>query len=148
MNAAPVPVPVSSRPAWWRLALLFAVLAGFFLMHGMSAGDACAEASTVAVSAPGTTPAVMQGIGTTVATTTAGTAVSQACGCQDAMGALCVPSRSQDTAALLAMLLAGLAVMPVGRLPLGGVLSSVLGGAARRSRAPVPVRVLVCVSRT
>ena len=150
MNAAPVPAPVSSRPVRWRFALLFAVLAGFFLMHGIFAVDSCAESSSSVVSAPQVKPAVMQPTDAAAAPTIAGTAVSQTCGCQDAMGATCIPSRSQDEAALLAMLLAGFAAMPAGGSVLGGVLRSVsaLGAGGRRSRSSVPVRALVCVSRT
>jgi len=134
------------------MAVLLAVLAGFFLMHGAASGDSCSDGASP-VSAGGTTQNVaataQAGVSVGFASVTARPApAGDACGCQGEMSAMCVPLRSQDMAAVIAVLLAGWASVVGGGTNLGGLIASGMPGTRRRPRATVPVRVLVCVSRT
>ena len=152
MNAAPVHDPPPRRHARWRLGVLVAVLAGFFLMHGSSLGTVCADAlvgmpttaqSPPTITQPGGAATMIEGAASTVS-------VADGCACQDAMGAMCVPLRSPSMAALLAVLLAGIATPSSGAAALlAGVLARAAALARRRAGVGVvPVHVLVCVSRT
>lgn len=150
---------VSSPPAvpWrshWRLVMLVAVLAGFFLMHGASPGDSCAGLSTPVASVSqgadvATPPTVMAVSPTTVTAGSVTIAGADACGC-GIVGTACVPLRlrPQAVAALFAVFLVGFATTPLGGQALLGLLTAGAAHARRRRARGVPVRTLVCVSRT
>ena len=137
----------------WRLALLITVLAGFFLMHGLSGADTCASA----------TPSLSAGAGSTVATAATSPmagqattelqtapATSPADQCCAAMGTLCVPLRPQDTGWLLTLLLLGLAAFagsPAWTRLIAAALRLVRAARPRPATGP-PVHLLACVIRT
>ena len=149
---APVRMHRAPQPRW-RLALLITVLAGFFLMHGLSSTDACAGATA---SLPGSTQSTAAMASTDNATQSAAMGggssshVSAADQCCAAMGTVCLPQRPQDEAWLLVLLLSGLAPLPTGGAT-AGVIDAVrrIARAGRQySGATTPVRLLGCVSRT
>lgn len=137
----------------WRLAVLIFVLAGFFLMHGLSSVGTCVSAApSLSASAQSTTAMASTSAMAGPATTKARTApeASTADQCCAAMGAQCVPLRPQDTAWLLVLLLFGLAVLPT-----AGVTARVIDAPPGTTRAgrrypskTTPVRLLGCVSLT
>lgn len=154
-RAASEPSPSHSSAARgrWRLTVLLAVLAGLFLMHGVSSGDSCAglgaPASGASQNAPTAAVAVITG-----ALTPAGSAIVSAaeqCGC-DGMGVACIPLRPESATALLTVLIAGVALAlaeTTGMLTLPGIALGLGDPSTRRRTArAVPLRALVCVSRT
>ena len=137
----------------WRMALLFTVLAGFFLMHGLSSADACIpnlleQAATQSTVVSASTSGAMAS--TSAASTSTGTEAAPADSCCAVMGTLCVPLRPQDSALLLTLLLLGLATLPTGSAWTQFIAAALRGirGARPRSFGGTPVRVLACVSRT
>jgi hypothetical protein len=150
-------VPSSSRSAAargrWRLTVLFAVLAGLFLMHGISSGDSCAALGSPPIAASQNAPMAVAGapVGALTLPGPATVAAAEQCGC-DGMGAVCVPLRHESAMALLAVLMAGVALAlaeTAGLLALAGIALGVGDPSMRRRTArAVPLRALVCVSRT
>jgi hypothetical protein len=149
-------VPSSTRSAAassrWRVTVLFTVLAGLFLMHGISSGDSCAglgsPASAVSQNAPRIAAGAVNGALTPAGSATV--AAAEQCGC-DGMGAACIPLRPESATTLLAVLIVGVALAlaeTTGMLTLAGTLG--LGDPSMRRRAArvVPLRALACVSRT
>lgn len=156
-----------SRPRW-RLAVLITVLAGFFLMHGLSGADSCAGALALQSAEAQTSVAMVTANSATaqaVETKTAETQsaetktvvgggsshTSPADQCCAAMGTLCIPQRPQDDAWILVLLL-GLAMLVNGE-GAGRLMDEAIArtARARRRRHPgsaIPTRLLVCVSRT
>lgn len=131
----------------WRLALLITVLAGFFLMHGLSGADTCASVM----------PSLPSSAGSTAATAATSTMTGQAAvqqqtvpsdRCCAAAGALCVPLRPQEAGWLL---LLGLAVCPES-LAWTRLIAAALRAPVHHARGVhargAPVRLLACVIRT
>lgn len=153
LNSTPVHADHAQRQepqSRWRLALLITVLAGFFLMHGLSGAEACvsdalehsaAQAATVSV----TTSAPVASASTNTSAR-AEAAAADSCVCV-AMGALCMPLRPQDNSSLLGLFLLVLAALPAGSA-WTQFMTAVLRAARPRSYHGAPVRVLACVSRT
>jgi len=135
-----------------RRVLVFAVLLGLFLMHGMSASAdaACAipastqiTASSVDQTAVPMQTAIDKGVS---AGSDASTLSADSCACDHAMSS-CTPLAGRDHGALFGALLLALSVVPA--LPLGP--SHLAAARARRSSrggAAAAVLDLACVSRT
>jgi hypothetical protein len=141
------PAPV--RPAGCRALVVFAVLVGLFLMHGMSASAdaACAvPAASMAASVAGESDVIHAAADAGASPGVERSSVAaQDCACDHEMVA-CTPLTGRDTTALLGALLLAFAVIPA--LPLGP--SSVPDTRARRARVPresAAVLDLACVSR-
>jgi hypothetical protein len=155
-DTPPVRTSRTPRPrllSRWQLTVLITVLAGFFLMHGLSGADACvpsaldrAVAQYAVVSA--STSSAMAPMNATSAS--AGTEAVPADSCCAVMGTMCVPLRPQDSTLLLTLLLLGLATLPTGSAWTRFIAAAMRGirGARLRSFGGPPVRVLACVSRT
>lgn len=140
--SASAPVPS------WRLAVLIAVLAGFFLMHGTMVGDSCAGLGSPSLAAPAAhaAPAMSAPANTSAHPATAVT-VADECGCP-VMGAACTPLRPQADGALLALVLAGYASTLFGGAPALSSLTAAARLLSRRTPRAAPVRAWACVSRT
>ena len=101
---SPRPLPAAPPPsrAWRRAAVILAVLAGLFLMHGISAagGGACHGAAP-----PGLTDAAMPmtiaGPGAPAVHPTTAPVISHASGMSEATGDSCTPLRPDGPAGLL-----------------------------------------------
>jgi len=133
-----------------RRVLVFAVLLGLFLMHGMSASaDAACAAPTSAQMTAGTvgqSAAPMQAGGEGVSASAVKIASSEHCACDHAM-ASCTPLAGRDHGALLGALLLALAATPA---PRSGSARLAPARAPRpdRRRTAAAVLDLACVSRT
>lgn len=142
MTASPASAPVPS----WRLAVLIAVLVGFFFMHGSMAGDSCAGPESAGALAPAAqNAAVMSSVASTSAHPVAAVTAAAECGCA-AMGTACTPLRAQTDNMLLALVLAGYGSTLFGQASALTLLA--FGLVTRRTTRKVPVRALACVSRT
>ena len=150
-----------SRRPRWRFAAVLAVLAGLFLMHGMSATQSChgspaamasmTSASMVAPVEPAADPtsAMTQGMN-------GGSAAAQVLapdvGHESALiGDSCVPLRAEESGVAAMMLLA--LVLTVGFLALANRRSAPFIARWRRPPASIPrcgaeLLVSLCVSRT
>lgn len=155
-DTAPVRASHTSQPrlrSRWRLTVLITMLAGFFLMHGLSGAGACVSdaldhAATQGVVVSASAAGAMASTGAT--STSTGTEAASADSCCTVMGTLCVPLRPQDSALLLTLLLLGLATLPTGSAWTRFIAAAMRGirGARLRPFGGAPVRVLACVSRT
>lgn len=146
--------PADRRPAQprWRLVVLITVLAGFFLMHGLSDAGSCAGALASLPADVHSNVAMAASAGSTEVHSAPGDGASHASTadqCCSAMGTLCVPQRPQDSAWLLVLLL-GLAVLVNGEGS-GRLMDAIARTARGRRRRPgsaTSMRLMVCVSRT
>ena len=156
-DTTPVRASHTSQPrlrSRWRLTVLITVLAGFFLMHGISGAGACVSdaldrAATQGAVVSSSAAGAMASTGATSASTGTEAASADSCECA-VMGTLCVPLRPQDSALLLTLLLLGFATLPAGSAWTRFIAAAMRGirGARLRPFGGAPVRVLACVSRT
>lgn len=151
MTGAIAQYPAPARPTRRRALLVFAVLLGLFLMHGMAASTdaACAAPAPAQItagaadqSAASTQVPMERGVSDPAPSSSA----ADTCLCDHAM-ASCTPLTGRDTDALLGALLLALAAA----CALQGAAARPLATRARRTRrrgVPVAVLDLLCVSRT